>query len=136
MRGHDGAMQREITRRGVLLVLSSPSGAGKTSITRLLVERDHALDISVSVTTRAPRAGELDGKHYRFIDAAEFARMIAAGELLAPATVFGYRYGTPRAPVAATLAVGRDIRIDIQRQRNQHTPGCGANAPVLGLSVA
>jgi guanylate kinase len=112
-------MQSEITRRGVLLVLSSPSGAGKTSITRLLVERDHALDISVSVTTRAPRAGELDGKHYRFIDAAEFARMIAAGELLEHATVFGYRYGTPRAPVEATLAVGRDIVSDIDWQGTQ-----------------
>src|SRR5260370_28288388 len=98
MRGHDRAMQSEITRRGVLLVLSSPSGAGKTSITRLLVERDHALDISVSVTTRAPRAGERDGKHYRFIDAAEFARMIAAGQLLAPPTGFCHRLRTPPAP--------------------------------------
>src|SRR5258707_13793850 len=119
MRGHDRAMQSEITRRGVLLVLSAPSGAGKTSITLLLVERDHALDISVSVTTRAPRAGELDGKHYRFIDAAEFARMIAAGELLEHAAVFGYRYGTPRAPVEATLAVGRDIVSDIDWQGTQ-----------------
>jgi guanylate kinase len=112
-------MQSEITRRGLLLVLSSPSGAGKTSITRLLVERDHALDISVSVTTRAPRAGEIDGKHYRFIDAAKFARMVAAGELLEHATVFGYRYGTPRAPVEATLAVGRDIVSDIDWQGTQ-----------------
>jgi guanylate kinase len=112
-------MQSEITRRGLLLVLSSPSGAGKTSITRLLVERDHALDISVSVTTRAPRAGEIDGKHYRFIDAAEFGRMVAAGELLEHATVFGYRYGTPRAPVEATLSVGRDIVSDIDWQGTQ-----------------
>ena len=112
-------MQSEITRRGLLLVLSSPSGAGKTSITRLLVERDRALDISVSVTTRAPRAGEIDGKHYCFIDAAEFARMVAAGELLEHATVFGYRYGTPRAPVEATLAVGRDIVSDIDWQGTQ-----------------
>src|SRR5258708_37587905 len=110
MRGHDRPMQSEITRRGLLLVLSSPSGAGKTSITRLLVERDHALDISVSVTTRAPRAGEIDGKHYRFIDAAEFARMIAAGELLGAATRFGYRHGTPRGPLAATLAGRRGNR--------------------------
>jgi guanylate kinase len=112
-------MQSEITRRGLLLVLSSPSGAGKTSITRLLVERDRALDISVSVTTRAPRAGEIDGKHYRFVDAAEFARMIAAGELLEHAAVFGHRYGTPRAPVEATLAGGRDIVSDIDWQGTQ-----------------
>src|SRR5258706_15025661 len=98
MRGHDRPMQSEITRRGLLLVLSSPSGAGKTSITRLLVERDHALDISVSVTTRAPRAGEIDGKHYRFIDAAEFARMIAAGGLLGDANVFCYRSRPPPGP--------------------------------------
>src|SRR5260221_7589577 len=107
MRGHDRPMQSEITRRGLLLVLSSPSGAGKTSITRLLVERDHALDISVSVTTRAPRAGEIDGKHYRFIDAAEFARMIAAGEPLEQATIFGFPSGNPRPPVEATPAIGR-----------------------------
>jgi guanylate kinase len=113
------AMQSEITRRGLLLVLSSPSGAGKTSITRLLVERDRALDISVSVTTRAPRAGEIDGKHYRFIDSAEFERMVAASELLEHATVFGHRYGTPRAPVEATLAGGRDIVSDIDWQGTQ-----------------
>jgi len=109
-------MANEITRRGLLLVLSSPSGAGKTTITRLLIERDPTLAISVSVTTRAPRAGEIDGKHYRFIDAAEFERMVAAGELLEHAVVFGNRYGTPRAPVEATLASGSDIISDIDWQ--------------------
>ncbi len=112
-------MANEITRRGLLLVLSSPSGAGKTTITRLLIERDPTLAISVSVTTRAPRAGEIDGKHYRFIDAAEFERMVAAGELLEHAMVFGNRYGTPRAPVEATLASGSDIISDIDWQGTQ-----------------
>ncbi len=112
-------MANEITRRGLLLVLSSPSGAGKTTITRLLIERDPTLAISVSVTTRAPRAGEIDGKHYRFIDAAEFERMVAAGELLEHAVVFGNRYGTPRAPVEATLASGSDIISDIDWQGTQ-----------------
>jgi guanylate kinase len=112
-------MPSDITRRGFLLVLSSPSGAGKTTITRLLIERDRELCISVSVTTRAPRAGEVDGKHYHFIDAATFERMVAAGELLEHAIVFGNRYGTPRAAVEATLASGRDIVSDIDWQGTQ-----------------
>jgi guanylate kinase len=112
-------MQSEITRRGLLLVLSSPSGAGKTTITRRLMARDPGLTMSVSVTTRAPRAGESDGLHYRFIDAATFDRMVAAGELLEHATVFGNRYGTPRVPVEATLASGSDIISDIDWQGTQ-----------------
>jgi guanylate kinase len=112
-------MPGEITRRGLLLVLSSPSGAGKTSITRRLVERDSELGISVSVTTRAPRAGEIDGQHYYFIDAATFERMVASGALLEHAVVFGNRYGTPRAAVEATLASGRDIISDIDWQGTQ-----------------
>ncbi len=117
-------MSGEITRRGLLLVLSSPSGAGKTTITRLLIERDPELAISVSVTTRAARAGEVDGKHYRFVDAADFERMVAAGELLEHATVFGNRYGTPRAAVEATLARGRDIISDIDWQGTQQLQEC------------
>jgi guanylate kinase len=112
-------MPSEITRRGLLLVLSSPSGAGKTTITRRLIERYGELGISVSVTTRAPRAGEVDGRHYHFIDSASFERMVAAGELLEHATVFGNRYGTPRAAVEAALASGRDIVSDIDWQGTQ-----------------
>jgi guanylate kinase len=112
-------MVSEITRRGLLLVLSSPSGAGKTTITRRLIERDPELGISVSVTTRAPRAGESEGQHYRFIDAAEFERMVAAGELLEHATVFGNRYGTPRRPIETALTSGRDIISDIDWQGTQ-----------------
>jgi len=109
----------EIGRRGLLLVLSSPSGAGKTTITRLLVERDGNLVVSVSATTRPPRANEEDGKHYHFVSDARFDRMVRESALLEHATVFGHRYGTPRAPVEAALASGRDIVSDIDWQGTQ-----------------
>jgi guanylate kinase len=108
----------EIARRGILLVLSSPSGAGKTTITRALVQRDANLKISVSVTTRPKRAGEVDGQHYHFISRAAFDEMVAKGELLEHAVVFGNCYGTPRAPVEAVLA-GGDIVSDIDWQGTQ-----------------
>ena len=108
-----------IRRRGLLLVLSSPSGAGKTTITRLLLERDPVLSLSVSVTTRPPRPGEIDGRDYIFIEQAQFARMAASGELLEHATVFGNSYGTPRGPIEAALAAGRDIVTDIDWQGTQ-----------------
>jgi guanylate kinase len=110
---------RGITRRGLLLVLSSPSGAGKTTITRALVDRDPLLTISVSVTTRARRVGEVDGRHYHFIDAVRFESMAASGELLEHATVFGNRYGTPREPVESALGSGRDIVTDVDWQGTQ-----------------
>ncbi len=109
----------EIGRRGLLLVLSSPSGAGKTTITRLLVEREPELGISISATTRKPRAGETDGQHYHFVAAKRFDEMVAKDELLEHATVFGHRYGTPRAPVEAVLQSGRDIVSDIDWQGTQ-----------------
>jgi guanylate kinase len=111
--------EREITRRGILLVLSSPSGAGKTTITRELVQRDPRLHISVSVTTRPPRKGELNGRHYHFVNGARFDEMVAGGELLEHASVFGHFYGTPRAPVDAALSAGRDIISDIDWQGTQ-----------------
>jgi guanylate kinase len=110
---------RGITRRGLLLVLSSPSGAGKTTITRALVDRDPLLTISVSVTTRARRVGEVDGRHYHFIDAVRFESMAASGELREHATVFGNRYGTPREPVESALGSGRDIVTDVDWQGTQ-----------------
>jgi guanylate kinase len=109
----------EIARRGILLVLSSPSGAGKTTITRELVARDPALKISVSVTTRPRRAGEVDGQHYHFIARQRFDEMVAKGELLEHAVVFGNCYGTPRAPVEAVLSAGGDIVSDIDWQGTQ-----------------
>jgi guanylate kinase len=112
-----------IRRRGFLLVLSSPSGAGKTTITRRLLGCDPTLSLSVSVTTRAPRPGEVDGKDYRFIDQATFDRMVAEGELLEHATVFGNSYGTPRAPIVAAIEAGRDILTDIDWQGTQQLSG-------------
>ena len=112
-----------IRRRGFLLVLSSPSGAGKTTITRRLLERDPTLSLSVSVTTRPRRPSEIDGKDYRFIDQAAFDRMVAEGELLEHATVFGHCYGTPRQPIDAAIAAGRDIVTDIDWQGTQQVKG-------------
>jgi guanylate kinase len=108
-----------IRRRGFLLVLSSPSGAGKTTITRRLVAGDPSLSLSVSVTTRAPRQGETEGVDYYFINRSRFEKMIAQGELLEHATVFGNCYGTPREPVEAALATGQDIVGDVDWQGTQ-----------------
>jgi guanylate kinase len=115
-----------IHRLGFLLVLSSPSGAGKTTITRRLLERDSTLSLSVSVTTRPARPGEIEGRDYFFIDRPRFDSMIAAGELLEHATVFGHRYGTPRRPIEAALGQGRDIVTDIDWQGTQQL---GATLP-------
>ncbi|HEU0218284.1 MAG TPA: guanylate kinase [Stellaceae bacterium] len=108
-----------ILRRGFLLVLSSPSGAGKTTITRRLLERDPSLTLSVSVTTRPRRSSEIDGRDYHFIDQAKFDRMVAQDELLEHATVFGHSYGTPREPIEAALAAGCDVVTDIDWQGTQ-----------------
>jgi guanylate kinase len=108
-----------IRRRGFLLVLSSPSGAGKTTIARGLVARDQGLELSVSVTTRPPRPSESDGRDYHFIAKERFAEMEGAGELLERASVFGHSYGTPRRPVEMALAAGRDIVADIDWQGAQ-----------------
>jgi len=108
-----------ITRRGFLLVLSSPSGAGKTTITRRLVADDPSLTLSVSVTTRPARDGEIEGRDYHFIDRQRFDEMIAHGELLEHATVFGNGYGTPRGPIEAALSAGRDVVGDVDWQGTQ-----------------
>ncbi len=106
-------------RRGLLLILSSPSGAGKSTISRKLLAADRNLEMSVSVTTRPIRPGEVDGRDYHFVDLARFKDMVAAGEFLEWAHVFGQRYGTPRAPVEAMLAQGRDVLFDIDWQGAQ-----------------
>jgi guanylate kinase len=108
-----------IKRRGFLVVLSSPSGAGKTTIARRLVGDDPSLTLSVSVTTRPSRDGEIEGRDYHFIDRQRFDEMIAHGELLEHATVFGNGYGTPRAPIAAALSAGYDVVGDVDWQGTQ-----------------
>jgi guanylate kinase len=108
-----------IKRRGLLLVLSSPSGAGKTTISRKLFEDDGKLAMSVSVTTRPKRPGEIDGTHYTFVDRAKFDEMVAQGELLEHAIVFGHCYGTPRGPVMKVLEAGHDIISDVDWQGTQ-----------------
>ncbi|MCX7367578.1 MAG: guanylate kinase [Alphaproteobacteria bacterium] len=103
-------------RRGLCLVIAAPPGAGKTSVSRALLESEADLTLSVSVTTRAARPGEEDGVHYHFRDMAEYHAMIARGDLLEHAMFLGRGYGTPRAPVEAALAEGRDVLFDIEWQ--------------------
>jgi guanylate kinase len=112
-------MKGAIQRRGVMLVLSSPSGAGKTTLSRRLLQTDPAITMSVSVTTRSPRPNEIDGSDYFFVTDEEFKRRIGAGDFLEHALVFGNRYGTPRAAVMEALAQGRDVLFDIDWQGTQ-----------------
>jgi guanylate kinase len=112
--GFDG-----VERRGLMFVLSSPSGAGKTTLSRMLMERTGGLQMSVSATTRAMRPGEVEGKDYYFVDQKRFEEMVGNGDLLEWAPVFGNRYGTPRVPVEAALSAGRDVLFDIDWQGTQ-----------------
>jgi guanylate kinase len=114
-----GKNRKNIVRRGLMLVLSSPSGAGKTTLSRMLLKADRAVELSVSVTTRPKRPGEIDGRDYHFIDRARFETMVKAGDLLEWAEVFNHRYGTPRRPVYAALRAGRDVLFDIDWQGTQ-----------------
>ncbi len=109
----------EIQRRGLMLVLSSPSGAGKTTLSRQLLDNDKQIQLSVSATTRARRSGEKDGVDYQFVDTATFSGMVERGEFLEHARVFDHFYGTPRAPVEAALMAGRDVLFDIDWQGTQ-----------------
>ena len=111
--------RKTVARRGLMLVLSSPSGAGKTTLSRMLLKADGHIDLSVSVTTRPRRPGEVDGRDYHFIDMVRFDSMVKSGKLLEWAEVFGYRYGTPRIPVEKALRAGRDVLFDIDWQGTQ-----------------
>ena len=108
-----------MARRGLLLVLSSPSGAGKTTLSRALLSSDPNIHLSISVTTRKPRPGEADGTDYMFVDGKRFEKMRDAGELLEWARVFGNYYGTPRKPVEKAIARGEDVLFDIDWQGTQ-----------------
>ena len=129
-----------IARRGICFVLAAPSGAGKSTIARALLAQNSGLSLSESVTTRVPRPNERDGEHYHFRDEAAFARMVADGELLEHARVFGRFYGTPRAPVLDALAAGRDVLFDIDwqgfRQLREALPGDVVGVFVLPPSMA
>jgi guanylate kinase len=119
----EGAMQR----RGLMLVLSSPSGAGKTTLSRRLLQSDPAIAMSVSATTRKPRPNEIDGQDYHFIDDAEFERRAKANDFLEHAHVFGHRYGTPKKAVMDALESGKDVLFDIDWQGTQQLRQQAAN---------
>jgi guanylate kinase len=108
-----------IARRGLMLVLSSPSGAGKTTLSRRLLASDSAITMSVSATTRQPRSGEEEGKDYYFVSPSMFTQMVEGDGFLEHATVFGNQYGTPIEPVQMALARGRDVLFDIDWQGTQ-----------------
>jgi len=110
---------RDIARRGIMLVVSSPSGAGKTTLTRNLLEQEENVSLSISVTTRVRRPSEIDGVHYHFISKRRFEVMRDSDELLESAEVHGNLYGTPREPVERALASGRDVLFDIDWQGTQ-----------------
>lgn len=112
-------MNETADRNGILIVLSSPSGAGKSTMTRRLLAQNRDIRLSVSVTTRPPRPGEVEGRDYWFVSSDRFAAMVEGGELLEHADVFGHRYGTPRAPVEAALTGGSDMIFDVDWQGAQ-----------------
>ena len=108
-----------LKRRGLMFILSSPSGAGKTTLSRMLLEQDPEIKLSVSVTTRPPRPGEVDGVHYHFRSDAEFDAMVEEDDFYEWAHVFGYRYGTPKGIIRAALKEGQDFLFDIDWQGTQ-----------------
>jgi guanylate kinase len=113
------AIPDTLQRRGLMLILSSPSGAGKTTISHMLLDRDAEIRLSVSATTRPIRPGEVDGEHYHFVSAAEFERMVESDEFYEWAPVFGHRYGTPKSAIRAGLKAGQDFLFDIDWQGTQ-----------------
>lgn len=122
-------------RKGLLIILSSPSGAGKSTLAKRLMAWDPTLRFSVSATTRAPRPGETDGKDYWFHSRAEFLSMVAAGDMLEHAEVFGNLYGSPRAPVEQAMAEGRDTLFDIDWQGGQQIRNSVLGKDVVSIFV-
>lgn len=123
-----------IKRRGLMLVLSSPSGAGKTTLSRSLLENDSGIALSVSATTRPPRPGEIEGKDYFFVSNEAFGLMVNRSQFLEHAKVFGNYYGTPRAPVEEALARGSDVLFDIDWQGTQQLRQ-NAEADVVSIFI-
>ena len=128
-------MSRPSSRRGLLLILSSPSGAGKSTLARRLMEWDPTLRFSVSATTRSPRPGEEEGREYYFKAKPEFEAMIAAGEMLEHAEVFGNFYGSPKGPVEAAMQDGRDTLFDIDWQGGQQIRNSALGRDVVSVFV-
>lgn len=124
-----------MARKGLLLILSSPSGAGKSTLTRRLMAWDPTMRFSVSATTRAPRPGEVDGREYYFRSRAEFEAMVAEGQMLEHAEVFGNFYGSPRGPVEAAMAAGRDTVFDIDWQGGQQIRSSALGRDVVSIFV-
>jgi len=124
-----------MARRGLLLILSSPSGAGKSTLAKRLMAWDSSLRFSVSATTRAPRPGEQDGREYYFKSRPEFEAMVAAGQMLEHAEVFGNFYGSPRGPVEAAMAEGRDTLFDIDWQGGQQISNSALGRDVVSVFI-
>jgi len=122
-------------RRGLLFILSSPSGAGKSSIARRLLAEEPELEFSISATTRPPRPGEEDGREYHFRSREEFAAMVEAGEMLEHAEVFGNFYGTPRAPAEAAIEAGRDVIFDVDWQGAQQIANSSLRDNVVSVFI-
>jgi guanylate kinase len=122
-------------RKGLLMILSSPSGAGKTTLTRMLMEWDPSIRFSVSATTRAPRPGEQDGREYYFRSRGAFQSMVAEGQMLEHAEVFGNFYGSPRGPVEDAMAEGRDTVFDIDWQGGQQIRSSALGRDVVSVFV-
>ena len=125
----------QATRRGLLIILSSPSGAGKTTLARRLMGWDETLRFSVSATTRAPRPGEEDGVHYHFVSEARFKKMVADGEMLEHAHVFGHFYGSPLEPVRQAIDAGRDVLFDVDWQGAEQIKHSALRDHVLSVFV-
>ena len=128
-------MSVEISRRGLLVILSSPSGAGKSTMAKRLMAWDPTLRFSVSATTRAPRAGEVEGRDYFFRSPDDFRALVAAGQMLEHAEVFGNFYGSPRAPVEAAMAEGRDTLFDIDWQGGQQVRNSALGKDVVSIFI-
>lgn len=124
-----------LQRRGLLIILSSPSGAGKSTLAQRVLARDSEAAFSVSATTRAPRPGEQEGREYYFTTREAFKEMVASGQMLEHAEVFGHLYGSPRAPVEAAISQGRDVIFDVDWQGGQQIRNSALKESVVSIFI-